>query len=838
MKNAFLSFVAACAMAFSAAAQTHVYFDLAAPSFNASPASNRWVTLQALTPFAGNLVNYTSSAAGIFYASNLYEGDYAGVINQKGPASRITFQVSVTGNNLGVIGATNITSVPGVQTYPTAGRSAWSIQADDNRFIQLSNSLYASSGTNLPPSALTNNDTRALHFHNLMTLGNTNGNFLLTLGASSNLSFSTLGTSTIVWAAGVPVFVFGPLAVGVSTNFSVGGYQTNAGNLYVGGNQTNLGNLDVNGVLTHLAGNLSVDGGVTVTGTWQLGVTPTMNFRMEPAGQGVEFLVNGLTMGGIADLAGSGFGWVFSTNAVMNGGAFIGDGAGLTNLPASAQTPWKQDIDGALFTLTRAGGLQVGTNVTTSFSLSMATTEGSSFTTVSSDRASSAGAHLEGSDTTGVDAQDGSTVSITGSASTNGTIFANNGALIIGNIDDSTGATFTSEDGGIIAVDAAASSGANVTAASSISIGDITLSESATVTSADGSYSGVRGNHSSGLTVQSQDGSISIGSAQTSTNSEIISRIGGISAGNLSSATDSSISTDSGAGLIVANLQSAIESEIVAYTGGIAGLGGANSTNVGPVDVNSGSVAAFEFSNANEVQATVQSGGIAAVEAAFADDLEITVDSGSVLSGSVLGAIGASLVSQRGSLLAAAANSSTNVSLEAKNGGALIVFTTGKSDVDIRSERSLIVGAPADSFSQSFESTVAVLGQAGVANGFDTNKFFGNGLGLTNINATSIFYTTNAGSTTSIDFTPGKGFFIITNNNLSYSGRINYDATRFNQAIYSYSNSSAAAKTITMAPTFANMRPSEGNTLYLTNVGQLLVWEVNGLGSNFYWMSR
>jgi len=116
-------------------AQTHVRFDLAAPYFNANPASNRVVTLQPLTPFPGNLITYTSSVAGIFYHSNAYIGDYSGVVKAKGQAAQIPFQITVTATNLGVIDADDITSVLGQQSYPSAGKSSWSIQSADQRFL-------------------------------------------------------------------------------------------------------------------------------------------------------------------------------------------------------------------------------------------------------------------------------------------------------------------------------------------------------------------------------------------------------------------------------------------------------------------------------------------------------------------------------------------------------------------------------------------------------------------------------------------------------------------------------------------------------------------------------
>lgn len=115
-----------------ATAQTHVLFTLS--EFNASPTTNRTVTVQALTPFRGNLISYSSSTNGYFYISNMAVGDYDCVILKKGSASEIAFQVTVTSAALGVINAASNTSVRGVQTYPVSGKSAWTILASEARY--------------------------------------------------------------------------------------------------------------------------------------------------------------------------------------------------------------------------------------------------------------------------------------------------------------------------------------------------------------------------------------------------------------------------------------------------------------------------------------------------------------------------------------------------------------------------------------------------------------------------------------------------------------------------------------------------------------------------------
>lgn len=133
LKNALVAVMVAVATSASAA---NVWFDLGPGAMNANPASNRWVTLQALSPYPGNLVNYTSTIAGGFWASNLTVGDWAGEVKQKGSANAIKFQISLTESDTGVRYATNLWSVPGVQSYPQSGRAAWSIHSADLRYAR------------------------------------------------------------------------------------------------------------------------------------------------------------------------------------------------------------------------------------------------------------------------------------------------------------------------------------------------------------------------------------------------------------------------------------------------------------------------------------------------------------------------------------------------------------------------------------------------------------------------------------------------------------------------------------------------------------------------------
>lgn len=129
----------------SAEAATHIYFNV--NEFNATPATNRTITVQQTQPVVGNLIFLPATDAnGVTYYSNANVGVYNCVI--KAPPGNISFQVTVTSTNLGVIDAVTNTSVSGMQTFPT-GAAAWSITASDAR--------YARSISNLNIATLTGN---------------------------------------------------------------------------------------------------------------------------------------------------------------------------------------------------------------------------------------------------------------------------------------------------------------------------------------------------------------------------------------------------------------------------------------------------------------------------------------------------------------------------------------------------------------------------------------------------------------------------------------------------------------------------------------------------------
>jgi len=184
--------------ALSCFADADLYIDLT--YFKANPATNRWTTLQWMNPVPGNLYNYTSTAAGGFWVSNATVGDIVGTVKQKGTAGEIRFQVTIGDDDTGTLYASNITSVLGIQTYPSTARSSYSIAAANNRFARIGSgglaftpqlgsanlTNWSTLDTNVlgslvgsSPNALTNGDTRAIGLASTLSVTSTvvaNGN--------------------------------------------------------------------------------------------------------------------------------------------------------------------------------------------------------------------------------------------------------------------------------------------------------------------------------------------------------------------------------------------------------------------------------------------------------------------------------------------------------------------------------------------------------------------------------------------------------------------------------------------------------------------------------------
>jgi hypothetical protein len=190
------------------AAQTDVQFVLSA--FNANPAAARVVELQPRSPFPGNVWTYTSDANGVFWVSNCWVGDIAGRIKAKGQAQEILFQTTVTSSNLGAIYAHENTTVSGIQTYPSVGRTAPSLQMADLRYAPIGVTNFIG-GTNYFVSG---NDTIA----GIKSLTNLI-QWIVNPVDGTGLIGGRLGSGVLwVTSAGQPIFGYSPNSFSVYTN--------------------------------------------------------------------------------------------------------------------------------------------------------------------------------------------------------------------------------------------------------------------------------------------------------------------------------------------------------------------------------------------------------------------------------------------------------------------------------------------------------------------------------------------------------------------------------------------------------------------------------------------
>ncbi len=117
--------------------------------------------------------------------------------------------------------------------------------------------------------------------------------------------------------------------------------------------------------------------------------------------------------------------------------------------------------------------------------------------------------------------------------------------------------------------------------------------------------------------------------------------------------------------------------------------------------------------------------------------------------------------------------------------------------------------------------------------------FTGDGAGLTNLNLLNVSgplrFPTNAFAG-QINFTNTISG-ITTTNNILLTNCLGVDENYFDSCLIVFRNGSASVESVTLSAAFNNM-DATGNTLYLTNVGQLLVWRYTGFDTNFYWRSR
>lgn len=107
----------------------------------------------------------------------------------------------------------------------------------------------------------------------------------------------------------------------------------------------------------------------------------------------------------------------------------------------------------------------------------------------------------------------------------------------------------------------------------------------------------------------------------------------------------------------------------------------------------------------------------------------VNANRGSFAGGYMDSSFECSIYSANGSFAGANLMGSSGSTLSVQ-GGIGYLFAQAKTNISLTLDRSIIIGAPPNSYTTNFESTVAVIGADGAATGFDTNGFFGMNMNL------------------------------------------------------------------------------------------------------------
>jgi hypothetical protein len=220
--------------------QVNLLFNLA--EFGASPVTNRIVQVRPLSPFYGNITQYTSDTNGMVVIPANVGTPYSGAII--GPPGGIPFEFYVPSYFSGTNDVLSYLVSGTAQTYP-AGALAWSIESSDLRYVQQANlSQFITSNTvaAAAPGNIITNYTYEFWFwtnsagYNVGTRDNP-------YCVSNEISFDTQMQNLINQYSNLPVIVhlypgtyytvgllpYGPWRLGLPSNWTLQGagkYQT------------------------------------------------------------------------------------------------------------------------------------------------------------------------------------------------------------------------------------------------------------------------------------------------------------------------------------------------------------------------------------------------------------------------------------------------------------------------------------------------------------------------------------------------------------------------------------------------------------------------------------
>jgi len=330
-------------------------------------------------------------------------------------------------------------------------------------------------------------------------------------------------------------------------------------------------------------------------------------------------------------------------------------------------------------------------------------------------------------------------------------------AFISGNFDDVITPTVTAENG-------------------SFSSGKMVEADSPTISSGGGSFSGGDLTSSSGSSISSDEGSFSGGWLFTSTNSSISSSAGSFSGGFGEESTGALIESASGS-FSGGNVEES-DSSIVSSTGSFSG-GAANESSGSSISSQNGSISVGNLSFSTNATIASADGSITAGNLQVAQDSSLESEAGSFAMAHLDSAVNAAIVVRDSGIAGVQGANSSGLEVTVES-GLVGIYANTTTNVSITATRSMIVGAPSNTFTGTFESTVGVLGMAGLMNGFDTNYFFGNAFGLTNILERNVAVTTNGWGTSVINFALGTQVATNMSGGLTLTGIQNFVGTNLN----------------------------------------------------------
>lgn len=164
---------------------------------------------------------------------------------------------------------------------------------------------------------------------------------------------------------------------------------------------------------------------------------------------------------------------------------------------------------------------------------------------------------------------------------------------------------------------------------------------------------------------------------------------------------------------------------------------------------NASGIAHGSLVNAKRTQLYAGLGALAVSEADGMEDSSLEAYMGAVLATLTDNSHDSTFSSRYGSFVGVDSVGYNNVRIFGESSLiSLANLSGGGANIELTSKYGLLVGSLKGGYTNSFDHTIALLNESGVAAAITTNGFFGNGAGLTNLSVAvgNVAYATNAGS--------------------------------------------------------------------------------------------